>query len=309
MNDHPPVVIIGAPRSGTNMLRDVLTKLPSVATWPCDEINYIWRHGNVRYPSDEFTPAMATPRVQQYIRRQFDWVARRYNAQTVVEKTCANSLRVGFVDCAVPEARYVFIRRDGLDAVGSALKRWKATLDIPYLLQKARFVPPLDLPYYASRYFWNRIYRLISREQRLAFWGPSLDGMEALLARHTLEEVCALQWKRCVERAEAAFSAMPEGRVCAVSYEAFVRSPQAELQRIVEFLGLGVSNRTLTDAVAGVSALSVGKGRQELGDALARQVLPLIEDTQRRAKSRRRADADVYAQAPTGYGCRYKGPG
>lgn len=264
------------------MLRDVLAQIPSVASWPCDEINYIWRHGNVRYPSDEFTLTMATPRVQQYIRRQFAWVARRYNAQIVVEKTCANSLRVGFVDRVVSEARYVFIRRDGLDAVGSALKRWKATLDIPYLLQKARFVPPSDLPYYAGRYLWNRIYRLISREQRLAFWGPRLDGMEALLARYTLEEVCALQWKRCVERAEEAFSAMPEGKVCDVSYEAFVSSPQAELRRIVDFFGVEAQDQALADAVAGVSARSVGKGRQELGERLTRQVLPLIEGTQRR---------------------------
>ena len=36
-----PVVIIGAPRSGTNMLRDVLCDWPGVVTWPCDEINLI----------------------------------------------------------------------------------------------------------------------------------------------------------------------------------------------------------------------------------------------------------------------------
>ncbi len=264
------------------MLRDVLTRIPGVASWPCDEINYIWRHGNVRYPSDEFTPAMATPMIQRYIRRQFGWIGRRYNAQTVVEKTCANSLRVGFVDRIVPDARYVFIRRDGLDAVGSALKRWKASLDIPYLLQKARFVPPSDLPYYVGRYLWNQIYRLISPEQRLAFWGPRLGGMEALLVQYTLEEVCALQWKHCVERAEAAFASMSEGKVYAVNYETFVRSPQADLRRIVEFLSLEASERTLADAVAGVSARSVGKGREELGEALTRQILPLIEGTQRR---------------------------
>ena len=34
-----PVVIIGAPRSGTNMLRDVLVGVGGYATWPCDEIN------------------------------------------------------------------------------------------------------------------------------------------------------------------------------------------------------------------------------------------------------------------------------
>ena len=114
-----PVVIVGAPRSGTNMLRDVLARLSGVATWPCDEINYIWRHGNLRYPSDEFPPELARPAVQRYVDRQFDWVSRHYDADVVVEKTCANSLRVPFVDRVVPEARYVFIRRNGLDAVDS----------------------------------------------------------------------------------------------------------------------------------------------------------------------------------------------
>jgi len=34
------IIIVGAPRSGTNMLRDVLTSFDGVCTWPCDEINY-----------------------------------------------------------------------------------------------------------------------------------------------------------------------------------------------------------------------------------------------------------------------------
>ena len=139
-----------------------------VATWPCDEINYIWRHGNVRYPSDELTPERARPEVVRSIRWQFDWMGRRYGAYAVLEKTCANSLRVPFVDAAVPDARYLLIRRDGVDAVGSAMKRWKAALDSPYLAQKARFVPMSDLPYDGGRYLWNRIYRLFSREERLA---------------------------------------------------------------------------------------------------------------------------------------------
>lgn len=276
------IIIIGAPRSGTNMLRDVLTTFPGVATWPCDEINYIWRHGNVRYPSDEFTPEQATPSVQRYIRQQFDWVARRYQVNTVVEKTCANSLRVEFVDRVVPEAKYIFIRRNGLDAVGSAMKRWKAELDIAYLARKARFVPATDFPYYASRYLWNRIYRLYSREERLAFWGPQLDGMDDLLAEYSLEQVCALQWKRCVDRAEEAFRAMPEGKVCEVSYERFVAQPEPELRRIIRFLGIGASDEAVAAAVAGISAGSVGKGRQGLGEELAEQLQPLIADTQRR---------------------------
>ncbi|MDN5869897.1 MAG: sulfotransferase [Nitrococcus sp.] len=39
MSSYQPVVIIGAPSSGTNMLRDVLTPIPDVPTWPCENIN------------------------------------------------------------------------------------------------------------------------------------------------------------------------------------------------------------------------------------------------------------------------------
>ncbi|MFP4034690.1 MAG: sulfotransferase family protein [Desulfovermiculus sp.] len=273
------IIIIGAPRSGTNMLRDVLTSLPEVATWPCDEINYIWRHGNVRYPSDEFLPEMARPEVCKYIRKKFDWVARKYRAQAVVEKTCANSLRVGFVDQAVPEAKYIFIRRDGLDAVGSAIKRWKAKLDIPYLARKVRFVPVADLPCYAGGYLWNRVHRVLSREKRLAFWGPKLNNMDELLARLSLEEVCAVQWKRCVESAAQAFSYISDDRWIEVGYEDFVRDPQSKLQTIVDFSGLEVSPEALSVAVAHVSSQSIGKGRKALNRRTTEQLMPLIQHT------------------------------
>src|SRR5262245_2527282 len=103
-----PVIIIGAGRSGTNMVRDLLTALPSCATWPCDEINYIWRYGNATFPTDELTAEHARPEVVRYIRRQFGHLARTTSAKWIVEKTCANSLRVDFVRAVVPEAKFIF---------------------------------------------------------------------------------------------------------------------------------------------------------------------------------------------------------
>lgn len=274
-----PIVIIGAPRSGTNMLRDVLSRLPGVGTWPCDEINYIWRHGNVRQPSDELTPGMARPPVVHYVRRQFHWVARRYGVRVVVEKTCANSLRVPFVDMVVPDAKYIFIRRDGLDAVGSAMKRWKAEVDISYLVRKARFVPLSDLPYYGGRYLWNRIYRLCSRDERLAFWGPQLDGMDKLLVRHPLDEVCALQWMRCVDAAAGTFAAMPSERWFEVAYEDFVRDPESGLARMLDFIGLDVPIKQQRHVVASVRADSIGKGRATLDIDTVHRLESLIRET------------------------------
>ena len=155
------------------MLRDVLTSLPGFATWPCDEINYIWRHGNVRYPSDEFTPDMARAEVCGYIRRRFDRVAQRYRAKVVVEKTCANSLRVGFVNAVLPDAKFVLIFRDGRDAVASAMKRWVAPLDFEYIFKKARYVPFGDMPYYAFKYLRSRIAMTSSRKRRISLLGAT----------------------------------------------------------------------------------------------------------------------------------------
>ena len=229
-----PVVIIGAGRSGTNMLRDILTQLPGVVTWPCDEINYIWRHGNVTCASDEFDPDMATPDVQRYVRSAFDRIGRG-NVTHVVEKTCANSLRVGFVDRILPNACYINLVRDGRDVALSASKRWAAPLDVPYVIRKARFVPKSDLPYYAIRYLWSRVYRLVSDENRLSFWGPRYQEMATAHVDHNLLEVCALQWQRCVQRADAAFKEISPSRVRQLRYEDFVSEPTHYLRQLGRF--------------------------------------------------------------------------
>ena len=96
--DFQPVIVIGAARSGTNMLRDLLTRHSQVSTWPCDEINYLWRVGNASFPTDELESEQASPRTVATIRKQFARLARQRKAQWVIEKTCANSLRVDYVN-------------------------------------------------------------------------------------------------------------------------------------------------------------------------------------------------------------------
>tara|TARA_Y100000782_G_scaffold2419_1_gene2525 strand:+ start:15696 stop:16499 length:804 start_codon:yes stop_codon:yes gene_type:complete len=261
------------------MLRDVLCSLDGVETWPCDEINYIWRHGNISFPSDEIPPSKVTAALSEYIHRQFNWVAAKYGAHTVVEKTCASSLRIPFVDKVLPDSKYIFIYRDGIDAVGSARLRWTATLDIPYLLEKVRFVPLLDLPVYALRYFKSRLHRLTSSDKRLAFWGPILHDMDEILINYTLNEVCAIQWQRCIESAENAFREMPQDRVFRLSYEEFVSQPELNLINIAKFLSLEFDQQAIEKSIAKVSSESVGKGREALGDSEVEVLEKLVGET------------------------------
>jgi hypothetical protein len=274
-----PVIIIGAPRSGTNILRDLISQFEDHATWPCDEINYIWRHGNRSYPSDEFTSAMATASVAKYIRGQFVAEQTRAGVSNIIEKTCANSLRVGFVDKIFPDAKYLYLVRDGVDVVGSAQQRWKASLDVSYILAKARYVPPADFFYYGSRYFKSRIHKVFSKSQRLGIWGPQLDDMDRLLERHTLDEVCALQWQKCVENSERDLSRIEAGRVHKLHYENLVSNPHAELTAIAGFLGANESAESISSIVQAVSPSSVGKGRAALGTEVSARLEALVSGT------------------------------
>lgn len=276
------VILIGAPRSGTNMLRDVLASLEGVVTWPCDEINYIWRYGNRHYPSDELGVENVTLEIARYVNSCFDFISYKYGGKVVVEKTCANSLRVPFVDSILPDSKFIFIYRDGIDVVSSARGRWRARLDIPYLLKKIRFVPKWDIPYYGFRFFLAHIYRLFSSEGRVAFWGPALNNMQALLQKHTLNEVCALQWQQCIAKAEQAFAVMPPEKVVRVRYEDFVRNPLEELSRIIKFIELDIEPDRLAQAVEGVSSDSVGKGRKVLDREDVEKLEALVGGTLRR---------------------------
>ncbi len=261
------------------MLRDILTQLPDFGTWPCDEINYIWRHGNRREVTDEFGPELATEQVQLFIHRAFDKIAKKQKLSHIVEKTCANSLRVGFVNQIFPQAKFIYIIRDGRDVVVSAQKRWQASLDILYILRKARFVPISDLPYYTWRYVWNRIYHLFSGKQRLAFWGPRFTGMEQALQQYSLVEVCAIQWQRSLEKAERDFGHIDATRIYRLSYEQFVTRPSEELQSLGAFLGINIPPQQARELVQDVSSNSVGRWKKELNQQALEVVDPLIQKT------------------------------
>lgn len=281
-----PIIVIGAGRSGTNMLRDVLTGLQGVDTWPCDEINYIWRHGNRDFHTDEFTRDMATQQTVSFIRGEFKRMSKKlhFNSKSdqnnyIVEKTCANSLRVPFVNAVVPEAKYIFLVRDGRDVIASAKKRWQAGLDIPYLFAKAKYVPRQDLPYYASSYFVNRFSKLFNKNNAIKVWGPRFSGMNELASTGDLDKLCATQWVKCVEASKSAFSEINEANHVFVKYEDFVKKPQLVLESIANKFQMSFLSDDLVNAVSIVRQNSIGNGKsEELSDDVLSLLAPTLAD-------------------------------
>ena len=109
-----------------------------------------------------------------------------------------------------------------------------------------------------------------------------MDDIDKLLKQYSLTEVCALQWKACVEKAESDFLNISQDRIIKLKYEDFVREPVAEFAKLGEFLGKEIPTTVNKFLVSSVSSQSIGKGRSVLGDAGVSELNPLIADTLRR---------------------------
>jgi len=275
------VFIIAAPRSGSNLLRDHIAQFEGVGTWPCDEINYIWRHGNHRHPTDEFPACFATPEFARYIQNCFSRLARERDLQVVLEKTCANSLRVEFLARIFPESRFIFLIRDGRDCTASAMERWQARVDFEYHFKKARFVPASDLAYYGFRFLRNRLRKTLSRQRVLATWGPRFEGMDEILRNQGLAVTCALQWKRCVELSNQALQRLLPSRLFRLRYEDLVSTPEKALTRVAEFLEIHTPPKSLEEASSKVTATSLGKWHSQLSAEERDIVQSLLSETLR----------------------------
>ena len=246
------VVILGAGRSGTNVLRDCLTQFPEFATWPCDEIQPIWRYRNGSHPTDELPVAMATPNVTNFIRNAFASIWRKSGKPDfVVEKTCANTLRVPFIESVLDAPFYIHLVRHGSDVVPSATKRWRGILEVPnfaYFAAKARYIPVLDIPNYLASFIAKRVNKVLGKQAHLSSWGPRFVGLD-LLNEEDLDVICAKQWDACVSKTLDGLEQIDKGRWITVYYEDFITDPVAEMARILDQLNVVHNRDVIADAI------------------------------------------------------------
>jgi len=252
--------IIGAARSGTNVLRNVITSFDDMETWPCDEIDLVFRYGNRSKSDDRFTENQINDKSKTYIKSFFSSFQSLHPHATIVEKTCANSLRVPFLNSIFPNAKYIFIIRDGYDVVASAKKRWTSSVDITYLLKKLKFVPKFNIPYYLFMFIKNRFSQLTSSNNIMPKWGPVYPGLIDDIKNLSLDEVCALQWKNSVESAYNDLLEVGSEKSLFITYENLINNTVKVLNEIQNFLGNEWREDEIYTAASLVRKDKIGKG-------------------------------------------------
>jgi hypothetical protein len=202
-----------------------------------EEPRLTWRYGNDG-KCDLFSPEDARPEVGRHIRETFAAAVQRAGKARLIEKTPSNSLRLGFVDRVLPGCLIVHIIRDGYESTLAIRRFWQQHargVRSHKLLERLREVNPRQLPYYFREFVRRAMPKPFAGLVKQPVWGPRIPGIDELLKELPLIEVCALQWRTCVESARQYGRTLPSDRYLECRLEDL--SPEV-MRRVLQFCQL-----------------------------------------------------------------------
>lgn len=259
-----PVFIIGAPRSGTSLLYAILRQSSALEHWP-GESHEVWEadyHPALRnWESNALQASDLDPAAAARIKRAFFLVTGRKHR--LIDKTPRNALRVPFVNALFPDARFIYLKRDGRENVNSLINAWRSPRYRTYELPEPHAISGVD-----PRWWKFVLY---------PGWRDDREG--------PLEVVAAHQWIASNDHALRAFSEVDRARWTELAYEDLVADPVSEVGRVVEFLGLSYeapvrarAAATATTPINTVTPPEPGKWRRENPDEIG-AILAMIGPT------------------------------
>ena len=296
--DHP-VCIIGAGRSGTNLLG--LTFDAEGPRWRnLFENRYIWTYGQRNLSCDRREASEATDEVKAYIRRHFADV-RRGN-ELLIDKTPSNAFRIPFVAEIFPDTKFIHIIRDGRDNILSRQKQWegvkrqanssqptrgwKHNLAVAkdrvrhFRTLRGRGNLPLDrIPVMLSDSIKPMVYQFATGKPLR--WAERVSGLPEVLRAHGVDVAAAVQWRETVMAALVDGRKLGSDRYHEIRYENFLKHPIESWRDILEFLGeegTGGGERFLRESIVpkNTNKWRHGEGRKRV-DALETHLRPTLE--------------------------------
>jgi uncharacterized protein (TIGR03032 family) len=218
-----PVFIVAAPRSGSTMLFELLSRAPGFVTIGRESHGVIegitkLSPRNRGFDSNRLTAEDADEATITELRARFlaqfqtrDDQPGLANHRFMLEKTPKNALRIPFLRAAFPGARFIYLYREPEENISSIIEAWRS----------GRFVTYPALPDWSG-----------------TPWSLALIPGWRELCGHPLAEIAARQWSEINSRIMADLAEVPAADWCAISYADVVANPQAAAVRLCRFAGV-----------------------------------------------------------------------
>ncbi|MGE6650120.1 sulfotransferase [Shewanella colwelliana] len=216
-----PIIILSAPRSGSTLLFEILSKSKHLWTIGGESHGVIEKHRQLNITHKQFeSNALDESDWSQPLNNvlQDDFRAALRNSQgepytpdvgsiRFLEKTPKNSLRIDFLNKVFPDARFIFLVRDPKENVSSIMQAWRS--------QRFRTYPGLP--------GWNGDWSLL-----LPKGWQKLKGAP-------LESVATFQWQQANETIMQSLTKLAPERWQLMSYHELIASPQTAIAKLTQF--------------------------------------------------------------------------
>lgn len=305
-----PIIIIGCPRSGTTLLFTLLNSSPEIHSL-YEESRFLFRNFYLRkekegvvYNNDALSVSDMSEEDQEKLLTDFHnhsfksrllgqivnkgirkysatrWLAKYFaklngifktQPYRLVEKTPRNCFKIELLMKLFPDARFVFIKRDGRSNVSSLIQGWKKR-------KKEAFDEIKRIPRIDKELNFNNFDGKLWRFALPPGWQEHVDG--------ALEEACAYQWQKSNQEALDGLAKVPEAQKITVSYEDLVADTPSVIKQICDFAEIEYNStiRKLVEKPPEVNYLD-GKPKMDKwkqNEAAINKVRPMIEETMQR---------------------------
>lgn len=229
-----PVIILSAPRSGSTLLFEQLSRFDCFWTIGGESHGIFQTFPSLRTENADFdsmalSAGHASPEICAVFRRCFVLLMRNHQGVPflslpkqqrptkiyMLEKTPRNALNIPFIRKVFPKARFIFQHRDPRQTVSSLMEAWTIGL------QTGRFVTFRDLP-----------------DWTLPAWCFLLPRGWRELKNKPLAEIAAFQWRASNQAIIDGLAEVPRSCWTSIDYSALVEDPAKALGGIKTALEL-----------------------------------------------------------------------
>jgi len=266
-----PVFVVGCSRSGTTITYETLAAAPQFLTFGW-EIPQFWNglYGplNNGWASEAAGADDARP---EHRHAAFRYFYQRLGAGWVLDKTCINVMRIPYLHALFPQAKFVFIQRDGRDNISSMMDGWR--------------MGRVDGRFELTQFFGPFPEEVAIEGGQFREWCFFLPPGWRAYNHASLAEVCAFQWMTANRLALEAKKQIPPEQWIHLRYEDLFERPVEMFREAFERLGVPFTAE-LEARCRNLQPTSVVNGRpkrqkwKEANPEAIRRILPVIRDLQ-----------------------------
>jgi LPS sulfotransferase NodH len=218
-----PIIILSAPRSGSTLLFEVLSKSQSIWTIGGEshalietipKLNIAYR----QFSSNALTEQDIDDELRQQLLLRFSDALQDNHGNKpdsidttnirFLEKTPKNSLRVDFFNSLFPDALFIYLVREPKENISSIMQAWRSN----------KFVTYPNLPGWDKRN-----------------WSLLLPEKWQQLNRQPLQSIAAFQWQAANEAIMDSLQKIDSNRWCMVSYDQLIADPAKTVKQLCQF--------------------------------------------------------------------------